>query len=75
MTVHVTVRRRADGGFVAECTELPGCVTRGHTEREARRRFHQAVRGYVASVTDFVPRRLNELAAPPAPAERGARGS
>lgn len=36
VTFHITLQRDPlDGGFVAECPELPGCVSQGDTEAEA----------------------------------------
>jgi len=72
MAIHITLQRRGDGGFLAECTDLPGCRSYGSTEREARRKLREAVCGYVASVTNFVPRGLDEAMAPQVPAGAGA---
>lgn len=35
MMFHVKLERAEDGWFVAEVPALPGCVSRGHDEKEA----------------------------------------
>jgi predicted RNase H-like HicB family nuclease len=51
----VQVKREVNGWYVAVCPGLPGCLGRGHTCREAIVRIDDAIRGYVASIGDFVP--------------------
>ena len=40
----VTVDRDEDGAFVAECPAIPGCVSQGHTEKEALESIQDAIR-------------------------------
>ena len=40
-----------DGRFIAECVDLPGCVSEGATESEALENLADAISGYLASVT------------------------
>ncbi len=40
----VTVDRDEDGAFVAECPAIPGCVSQGHTEKEALTNIEDAIR-------------------------------
>ena len=40
----VTVDRDEDGAFVAECPAIPGCVSQGHTEKEALENIQDAIR-------------------------------
>lgn len=36
-----------DGGFIAECPSLPGCMSEGDTEEEAIENIKEAIRGCV----------------------------
>ena len=38
-----------DGGFVAECPSLPGCVTEGETQEEALRNIREAIADWLAA--------------------------
>jgi predicted RNase H-like HicB family nuclease len=52
------------GGYTGVCPNLPGCMSRGATADEARRKLEEAITGYFAAVTNFVPEdphRLFEL--------------
>jgi predicted RNase H-like HicB family nuclease len=47
----LTVRIRTDeldGGYIAECLELPGCVSEGESEEEALENLTEAVAGVLA---------------------------
>lgn len=37
-----------DGGFVAECIDLPGAMAQGETEEEALEELNEAIQGIVA---------------------------
>ena len=39
-----------DGRYIAECVDLPGCVSDGETEEEALDNIADAIRGYLASM-------------------------
>jgi len=39
---------------------LPGCTSRGGTAEEARRALDDAIRGYIAAVSNFVPENVVE---------------
>jgi predicted RNase H-like HicB family nuclease len=43
MKLSVIIRSGEDGFFVAECPALPGCMSQGHTEREALRNIRKAI--------------------------------
>lgn len=58
MKVLVRISRSERGDYVASCPSLPGCVTRGNTTEQARESMNEAIRGYLASVSDFVPERI-----------------
>jgi predicted RNase H-like HicB family nuclease len=60
--VRVSIRIKQDTrtGFVAVCPSLPGCVSVGQTEQLARKKLLEAIRGYLASVNNFVPEQIHE---------------
>jgi predicted RNase H-like HicB family nuclease len=41
-----------DGYWVVECPSLPGCITQGKTKEEALTNAKEAIRGYVAALSD-----------------------
>lgn len=45
---------------MATCPSLPGCVSRGGTAEEARKSLDDAIRGYIAAVSNFVPENVVE---------------
>jgi predicted RNase H-like HicB family nuclease len=47
-----------NGVFVATCPSLPGCTTRGTSMPDTLDRHAAAIWGYLASVTNFLPSRL-----------------
>jgi len=58
MRLCIRIIQNDQGGFTALCTSLPGCVSRGRTREEAKERLEEAIRGYIASVSNFVPEKL-----------------
>jgi predicted RNase H-like HicB family nuclease len=58
MKVCVRIRHNEQGGYTAACPSLPGCVTCGTTREEAETRLEEAIRGYIAAVSNFVPERV-----------------
>ncbi|HLJ39863.1 MAG TPA: type II toxin-antitoxin system HicB family antitoxin [Candidatus Acidoferrales bacterium] len=46
----VLVSQDEDGMFVAECSNLPGCVSQGKTHDEAITNIRDAIQGYLASL-------------------------
>jgi len=61
MKLCVRIRRNERGRFVASCPSLPGCVCSGPTEEKARESLQDAIRGYLASVNNFVPEQIHEM--------------
>lgn len=59
MKLVVRIVESEQGGYVACCPSLPGCVTRGETREQARENMDEAIRGYLASVSDFVTERIS----------------
>ncbi len=61
MKLCVRLRRNERGRFIASCPSLPGCVSSGLTEQQARENLQDAIQGYLASVNEFVPERIQEV--------------
>lgn len=52
LAVRVVISER--GGFVAMCPSLPGCTSCGNTREEARKKLDEAIRGYIAAMSNRV---------------------
>jgi len=50
MKFRVIVEPDEDGMFVAQCPNLPGCVSQGHTREEALVNIKDAIGGYIESL-------------------------
>ena len=46
----VILKSDENGGFVAECPDLPGCVSEGRTRADAKRNIVDAIQGYLESL-------------------------
>lgn len=40
----ITVLQDEDGVFIAECPSIPGCVSQGKTEQEAKENIREAIK-------------------------------
>lgn len=40
----ITITRDEDGMYIAECPTVPGCVSQGKTEKEARKNIQDAIK-------------------------------
>ncbi|RQW80591.1 MAG: type II toxin-antitoxin system HicB family antitoxin [Methanothrix sp.] len=49
MKFHITIERDEDGKYVAECTDLPGCLSEGETTGEAIENISEAIIGCLKS--------------------------
>jgi len=45
MRFTIILEQDEDGVFVAECAQLPGCISQGRTESEAMANIEDAIRG------------------------------
>lgn len=58
MEYKIVLTRDSEGWFVAECLNLPGCISQGKNKKEALANITDAIKGYLASVKkhpeDFV---------------------
>jgi predicted RNase H-like HicB family nuclease len=50
MKFRVLIEPDEDGVFVAECPNLPGCISQGKTRAEALANIKDAIDGYIASL-------------------------
>ena len=44
MKLFVTIFQDEDGMFIAECPEIPGCISQGETEEEAEANVQEAIK-------------------------------
>lgn len=49
MRFNITIEQDEDGRFVAECIDLPGCLSEGDTVEEAIRNINEAIVGCLKS--------------------------
>ncbi len=61
MKLCIKVLTNSRGGYTATCPSLPGCVSSGKTEQQAKEGLEEAIRGYLASVSNFVPEQIHEV--------------
>ncbi len=43
----VVLREEEEGGYSAQCLELPGCISEGETREETLANIREAVEGYL----------------------------
>lgn len=51
-TVTVIICQGEDGYWVAECLNLPGCISQGKTKEEAIANIREAISGYIAALEE-----------------------
>ena len=49
MKFKVTIEKDEDGAYIAECPDLPGCITEGDSPREALENVTEAIVGCLKS--------------------------
>lgn len=63
MKLRILLEQDEDGVFVAECPNLPGCISQGKTRQEAIINIQEAIEGYVESLkrhNDPIPPSIDE---------------
>ena len=50
MVHRVILSQDEDGMYVAECLDLPGCISQGATRKEAMKNIKDAIKGYLESL-------------------------
>lgn len=63
MKLKIQLRQTEDGTWRAGCAHMPGCFGHGADPDTAVSRFLEHAPGYLASVSDFVPERLEAVIA------------
>jgi predicted RNase H-like HicB family nuclease len=56
MKLSIRIVKDEKGHYRAMCTSLPGCVIDADSRRDAYAKMQDAVRGYIASVSNCAPR-------------------
>jgi predicted RNase H-like HicB family nuclease len=64
MTFTARVWKGQDGFFVAQCEELPGCITQGKTMADVKRNFGEALELYLEDALQKEPGPAPEAATP-----------
>ena len=56
MEFKIILEKDEDGWFVATCPSLPGCISQGRTEQEAKKNMKEAIRLHIRSLaSDGIP--------------------
>jgi predicted RNase H-like HicB family nuclease len=55
MRLSIRITQNEHGGFTAICPSLPGCMSRGETKEQAKEKLDEAIRGYIAAVSNCAP--------------------
>jgi antitoxin HicB len=50
MKFRIIYEQDEDGIFVAECINLPGCISQGKTLQEAKENIKESIEGYIESL-------------------------
>lgn len=53
----VVLREENEGGYSAQCLEIPGCISEGETREETLTNIREAMKGYL----EAFPKELNQL--------------
>ena len=53
----IMLKEEEEGGYSAQCLELPGCISEGETREEALANIREAVEGYL----EAFPEELKQL--------------
>jgi predicted RNase H-like HicB family nuclease len=56
----VVLRREEDGGYSAQCLELPGCVSEGDTWEEALENIKEAILGFLEAFPEEIEKLKEE---------------
>ena len=58
MKFSISMFQDSRGGYKAVCPALPGCQGQGTTRAQAAGSIDEAIRGYIAALSNFVPDRV-----------------
>jgi len=59
--LNVALRKGEDGFIVAECIEIPGCMSQGRTEEEASQNIMHAIRACLAVMLEDFTKQSRQL--------------
>jgi predicted RNase H-like HicB family nuclease len=54
MKFTIILRKEEEGGYSAQCLELPGCISEGETRKEALKNIREAIKGYLEAFSEEV---------------------
>jgi predicted RNase H-like HicB family nuclease len=54
MKFTIILRKEEEGGYSAQCLELPGCISEGETREEALENIKEAIKGYLEAFPEEV---------------------
>jgi predicted RNase H-like HicB family nuclease len=54
MKFTIILRKEEEGGYSAQCLELPGCISEGETREEALKNIKEAIKGYLEAFSEEV---------------------
>jgi predicted RNase H-like HicB family nuclease len=55
MKLSIRIVQDDQGGYLAICPSLPGCMSRANSREKAKEKLYEAIRGYIASVSNCSP--------------------
>jgi len=50
----VVLRKEEEGGYSAQCLELPGCISEGETKKETLANIREAIEGYLEAFPEEI---------------------
>jgi len=50
MKYRILINQDEDGVFIAECPQLPGCISQGKSRKEVVENIQDAIKGYLESL-------------------------
>jgi predicted RNase H-like HicB family nuclease len=59
--LNVALRKGENGYIVAECIEIPGCMSQGHTEEEATKNIADAIKACLAVMLEDLLKQSRQL--------------
>ena len=54
MKFTIILRKEEEGGYSAQCLELPGCISEGETREKALKNIKEAIKGYLEAFSEEV---------------------
>lgn len=62
LTLNIIFRKVEDGTVVAECLEIPGCLSQGETEEEAKKNIWDAIQQCISVILeDAIEKQCGEV--------------